>query len=174
MHTSIVITIVSTDRPGIVDALSRLVTAHGGNWTESSMMSLAGQFAGIVLAQIPPDACEDFLLAVRALEAQGMEIMARKAESSESGVEFTEHSIELVGQDRPGIVAEIMSVLASHAINVREFETTVQSASMSGETLFIAHAHLEIPPDADLDLLQDNLESLANELMVDITLDQPA
>ena len=171
---SIVITIVSRDKPGIVDTLSHLVTEHEGNWTESSMMSLAGQFAGIVLAQIPGGRSEAFLAAVRRLDSQGMDIVARPAGPAEPGVEFSEHHIELVGQDRPGIVAEITSVLARHGVNVRELETTVQSASMSGESLFIAHAQLEVPTDADLELLRDNLESLANELMVDLSLDEPA
>jgi glycine cleavage system regulatory protein len=76
-----------------------------------------------------------------------------------------------VGQDRPGIVHEITEVLAQHGVNVQELETTVQSASMSGESLFIAHARIFVPPEVDLSRLQDELEDLANELMVDIKLE---
>jgi glycine cleavage system regulatory protein len=42
---------------------------------------------------------------------------------------------------------------------------------MSGETLFKAHARIFIPPEADLENPQDELEELANELMVDIELE---
>ena len=80
-------------------------------------------------------------------------------------------ALELVGQDRPGIVHEITEVLARHAVNVQELETTVQSASMSGESLFLAHAHVKVPPTADMEWLRAELEELANELMVDISLD---
>ena len=78
--------------------------------------------------------------------------------------------MELVGQDRPGIVRDITEILARHAVNVHELETTVQSASMSGELLFLAHARLQLPANADEDQLQDDLETLANELMVDISI----
>ena len=174
MSTSIVLTVVSADKPGLVDTLSQLVNSHGGNWTESSMMSLAGQFAGIVLATVPVDRQQEFLEAVKGLHSDGMEVIARVAELSEAGVVYSEHSVEIIGQDRPGIVAEITGILSRHAINVRELETTVQSASMSGESLFIAHAQLEVPEATDIDALQDDLEELANELMVDIALDNPA
>jgi glycine cleavage system regulatory protein len=82
-----------------------------------------------------------------------------------------DYSLELVGQDHPGIVHDITEVLARHGVNVQELETTVQSASMSGESLFIAHASIRVPQEADMDQLQDELEALANELMVDIELE---
>jgi glycine cleavage system regulatory protein len=42
---------------------------------------------------------------------------------------------------------------------------------MSGESLFLAHARLMIPADASVEDLQHELEDLANELMVDIRLE---
>ena len=53
MNTSIVLSVLSDDRPGIVEALSDVLARHDGNWTESSMLSLAGKFAGILLAEVP-------------------------------------------------------------------------------------------------------------------------
>ena len=44
--TSIVLTVVADDHPGIVEDLSDALATHDGNWTESSMMTLAGKFAG--------------------------------------------------------------------------------------------------------------------------------
>ena len=43
---------------------------------------------------------------------------------------------------------------------------------MSGENLFLAHARLLIPADASIEDLQVELEDLANELMVDIKLEE--
>ncbi|MEM7014381.1 MAG: ACT domain-containing protein, partial [Verrucomicrobiota bacterium] len=47
-NTSFVITVLGEDRPGIVESLAAAVADHGGNWIESRMAHLAGQFAGIV------------------------------------------------------------------------------------------------------------------------------
>ena len=170
MSTSIVLTVVSDDHPGVVVALSDFIASHGGNWTESSMMSLAGKFAGILLVQVPAGQVEDFISALDALESRGMQIVAQRSDSASIGDSAREYSIDLVGQDHPGIVHEITEVLAKHHVNVQKLETTVQSASMSGESLFMAHASLFVPAKTDLEKLQEELEDLANELMVDIEL----
>jgi len=171
MNTSIVMTVVSDDHPGIVGALSEVIAEHGGNWAESSMMSLAGKFAGILLVQLPGDNAEAFFVALKALESTGLQIVAQSSDASPASSQASEYSIELVGQDRPGIVREITGVLANFDVNVQELETTVQSASMSGESLFMAQAQIFIPTGTDMDKLQDELENLANELMVDIELE---
>jgi glycine cleavage system regulatory protein len=171
MSISIVLTIVSDDQPGVVESLSDVIASHGGNWAESSMMSLAGKFAGILLVQIPAEQADDFIAALEAMESRGMHIVAQHSDSAPGMDAGREYSIDLLGQDRPGIVREITSVLAKHGVNVQELETTVQSASMSGESLFKAHARIFIPPHAELEKLRGELEDLANELMVDIELE---
>ncbi len=171
MTTSIVLSVISDDRPGIVESLSELLRRHQGNWTESSMLSLAGKFAGIVLASVPDDEYDAFISGLRSLEAAGLQIVAQKSgelTSTEGAKEFT---LDLVGQDHPGIVDEITEVLSRNHVNVLELETHCESASMSGENLFLAHARLMVPPGASLSALQDSLEDLANELMVDIKLE---
>jgi glycine cleavage system regulatory protein len=171
MSISIVITVVSDDHPGIVKTLSQVLGDHDGNWAESSMMSLAGKFAGILLAQVPAGQAAAFIDALHALESKGMQVVAQRSGEETASDSAREYAIDLVGQDHPGIVHEITEVLARHNINVQELETTVQSASMSGESLFIAHAQIFIPPDVSLDQLQDEMEELANELMVEIRLE---
>ncbi|MEJ2402226.1 MAG: ACT domain-containing protein [Xanthomonadales bacterium] len=171
MNTSIVLTVVSDDHPGIVEMLSERIAAHGGNWTESSMMSLAGKFAGLLLVQVPEERADAFIDELSALDARGIQVVANRAGAGPESSDARDATIELVGQDRPGIVHDITEVLARHSANVQELETTVQSASMSGESLFLAHAHVKVPPTTDMERLRAELEELANELMVDISLD---
>ncbi len=172
MSTSIVLTVVSEDHPGIVETLSELLAEHGGNWTESSMLSMAGQFAGILLASVPDQQAEAFVEGLAKLESEGMQIVAKRSGSVPAPVAEREFTLDLVGQDRPGIVHDITRILAKHRVNLQELETHCQSASMSGENLFLAHARLLIPADASIDDLKDELEDLANELMVDIKLEE--
>lgn len=172
MSTSIVLTVVSEDHPGIVETLSELLAEHGGNWTESSMLSMAGQFAGILLASVPDQQAEAFVKGLAKLESEGMQIVAKRSGLVPESASEREFTLDLVGQDRPGIVHDITRILTKHRANLQELETHCQSASMSGENLFLAHARLLIPADASIDDLQDELEDLANELMVDIKLEK--
>jgi glycine cleavage system regulatory protein len=169
MNASVVLTIVCDDRPGIVEALSEVLQNHHGNWAESSMLSLAGKFAGILLASLPSE--ESFLQALQGLQSKGMHIVAQRTSQQQSPVAVREFTLDLVGQDRPGIVHDISEILARHHVNVQELDTECQSASMSGETLFLAKARLLVPAQTSIGQLRRDLESLANELMVDITLD---
>ncbi len=170
LFESLVLTVICDDRPGIVARLSQLVEQHGGNWTESSMLSLAGKFAGILLAQVPAEQSATLIQQLQQLDEEGMHITAQRSTDASADGEAREFVLELVGQDRPGIVRDITYILNRHGVNVLELESSCESASMSGEMLFRAKARLRVPEGVSRALLQDELELLANELMVDINL----
>ena len=79
--------------------------------------------------------------------------------------------LRLVGADRPGIVSEIAGVLADNAVSIVEIESATADAPMSGQPIFEASLALSVPPDLATEALQRDLEALANELMVDIDID---
>jgi glycine cleavage system regulatory protein len=80
--------------------------------------------------------------------------------------------LEMTGQDRPGILREISHALVTRGISIEELETECLSASWSGEVIFRATAELQVPADLPTERLREVLESLGNELMIDITLDE--
>jgi len=172
MKKSIVLTVISQDHPGIVETLSETLADHGGNWVESSMLSLAGKFAGILLADVPENETEGLIADLAALESKGLQIVAEPCGNVTTSEGASAFCLELIGQDRPGIVRNITQILAKHDVNVDELETRCQEASMSGETLFMAKAHVSIPAETSLSTLRKELENLANELMVDIKLEK--
>lgn len=159
---SLILTVVGPDRPGLVRALSHAVAARGGSWLESRMARLAGQFAGIVLVEAPESLLED----LRALEGQGLRIVVQGGAAAETTGERL--TLEVVGNDRPGIVRDITAVVAAHGINIEELTTGVSSGSFSGELLFKATALLRAPDAAAVEAMRAGLEQLGNELMVDI------
>lgn len=171
MTASLVLTIIGPDRPGLVESLSRTLSEHEANWLESRMASLGGKFAGILLAAVPETKADALAAALHGLESKGLRIVVEK-----SATEAIAHhdrrllDLELVGQDRPGIVREISRVLAGLNVNVEELHTETADASWSGEKLFYATAQLNVPGGVAIDEVQEALEGLANELMVDISL----
>lgn len=171
MNVSLVLTVICDDRPGIVERLSETLSAHDGSWVESGMVSMAGKFAGVLYAVVPDGSQEQAIDAFKALAGEGMNIQVEA--TSEAASHYVKGvNLELVGQDRPGIIRDISKVLASFDVNVDELATCITDASMSGEHLFNANVHLKIPQGCDLEALQHALEDLADELMVDIELSE--
>lgn len=169
MNISIVLTIMADDQPGIIQAVSTVLHKYGGSWTHSSMSSLAGQFAGILLVSLPGEhsvACQHDL---QSLESQGLQVTTHISDKTNDTEKTAGYVLDLVGNDRQGIVHDITSILAKHNVNVRELETVVEAASMGGGELFKARADLLVPESTDIDSLAKDLEDIANDLMVDIT-----
>jgi glycine cleavage system regulatory protein len=171
MNTSIVLTIMADDQPGIIQTVSSTLHKHGGSWTQSSMSSLAGQFAGILLATVPIENSTACRKELHGLESQGLRVIARICDQTAETEASHEYTLDLLGNDRPGIVHEITTVLANHNVNVKSLETVVEAASMGGGEIFKTKAELLVPESADIDALEDDIENLANDLMVNISFD---
>lgn len=172
MMTSLVLTVIGPDKPGLVEILAQTITENGGNWLESGMSRLAGKFAGILITEVPADQAAALTNALTALDAQGLKVTVEQSASPEVACATQHFKLELVGHDKPGIVRDISRALAKRHVNVERLNTELVSGSMSAELLFKAEAELLASSDLDLDELQEDLESIANDLMVDLSLDK--
>ena len=165
----LVITVFAPDKAGQVERIARCIADHGGNWLESRMARMAGQFAGILRVGVPAETYDEMVEALHSLATEGIRVVI-----AESGIEqsctWKPVSMELVGNDRPGIVRDITQVLAEHGVNLERLLTYVTPAAMSNEPLFHAEAILAVPLTLSLDVLRERLETLADELLVDLKL----
>jgi glycine cleavage system regulatory protein len=164
-----ILTVLGDDRPGLVSALSTPVSAHGGSWERSELSRLAGKFAGIAVISVPDAEADTLIADLGALADQGLQVVLERTDEP-ADREAVTLTLDLLGADRPGIVAEISAVLAAHHVNIEELSTDVRDAPMAGGSLFEARALLSAPPSASTDGLRIMLEGLANELMVEIRL----
>lgn len=168
MQVPLVMTIISPDRTGLVEAVARAVAEHGGNWLESRMCRLGGEFAGLLRVEVPAEKKAALAAALQKLQTNGLQIIVRD-DTAVSGPVGKQTKLEIIGADRPGIVHEITSALARAGVNVEEFSSEVSSAPMSGETLFKASARLQLPAQCDLAALKRDLEKIAADLLVDVS-----
>jgi glycine cleavage system regulatory protein len=174
MRTDLVVTVVGADRPGLVEALAKAALAHDANWEGSRMVRLAGRFAGVVQLTVEAERVGALEHELAALQTQGLRLMIERGDPTGAGAaDTTALRLELVGNDRPGILREIARALAARHVNVEELETECVSAPMSGDTLFKATARLRCAAGSDTDELRDVLEAIGDDLMVDVRLDAP-
>ena len=167
MTTPLVITVISADKPGLVESLAQVINRHGGNWLESRMARMAGQFAGILRVDVANDQLEALRIDLDGLSAQGINVQVAISGQADEPQQRT-LQLTLVANDRAGIVHEVSRVLASHGVNVESLETECTPAPMSADLLFKARALLGMYPQTDLDALRDALENLTDDLMVEL------
>jgi glycine cleavage system regulatory protein len=167
MQIPLVMTLVGPDRTGLVESVARVVAAHGGNWLESRMCRLGGEFAGILRVEIPAEKKSALLEALQKIS--GLNVVVQPGQPTLAAAAGRQTKLEIVGSDRPGIVREITSALARANVNVEEFSSELVSAPMSGETLFKAVARLQLPAGCDLAALKTDLEKIAADLQVDVS-----
>ena len=163
------ITVFAPDKAGQVERIAQCIAEHGGNWLESRMSRMAGQFAGILRVGVPAEAHDELIAALHGLAPDGIRVLI-----AESGIEqsctWKPIAMDLVGNDRPGIVRDITRVLTEQGVNLERLVTDVRPAPMSNEPLFHAEAILAVPLTLSLEVLQARLETLADELMVELEL----
>jgi glycine cleavage system regulatory protein/folate-dependent phosphoribosylglycinamide formyltransferase PurN len=143
--TPLIATIIGPDRPGIVRLLSDRAQRHGASWTTGQMSRLAGEFAGMVHFEVPPENVDALAEALRGLESSGLRVAIAKSQRGQVPPGLRGVSIELSGDDRIGIVSQLTHIRIS--------------------------AHLLVPATLGNDELQQALGVLAQEMLIDIAID---
>lgn len=173
MDRKVILTVVGSDRPGLTSAIAEAVQAAGGNWLESHLSRLGGRYVGSVLVELPEARLAELEAAARTIDAGGLkiEIVAAGDGDERAGQPWR---IEIVGQDRPGIVREVTAVLAGLEVNIEELTTGIEGSAWSGAPLFRAQVSLLVPAHRSIDAVREALEGISSEIMVDFGTDAPA
>lgn len=169
MAKTLVLSFIATDKLGIIDKITETVSDSGGNWLESRMVHLSEKFAGVVRVSVPDVNASGLEAALASLEEEGFHMVIESAAET-LPAEGDILTLDFIGPDHPGILHEISHCLAEHRVSVENMRTELESAPMGGGRLFHATGKVRMPAGlAEIDL-RHALESLAEALMVDITL----
>lgn len=160
------------DRAGLVEMVADAIERHRGNWLESRMAKLSGQFAGIIRVTLPESAIAGLEQEFQRLSEAGLSVyLDRQDAASLPSAAGREIRLEAIGADHPGIVHEIAQFLADREINIVELNSWCESGAMSGGQVFHAEIAATVPADIALGEVEERLSDLAEKLMVDIQLD---
>ena len=169
MTTYLVLTAIGEDKPGLVESLAQVIADNSGNWLESSMSQLAGKFAGILRVSVSDSEVDQLISALDGISDQLTLVIERVDSDFEIELPQTVE-LNLIGNDRPGIIREFSHALASLSVNVEQLSTDCVPAPMSSEVLFKAKANLKVPVGLKLEVLQQEIERLADDLIVEMQL----
>ncbi len=172
MTTNIVLTGVGRDRVGIVAELSHVLFEFGCNLLDSSMTLLRGQFAVILMAQLPEQhtvaELRERLSRVESLLEMNVFIRELKEEELEDGKDTgLPFIVSVYGADRPGIVAGITKQLADLGANITDVETKRTSSARS---IFMMVLEVTIPRNISEDKVRAELAKASERLQVDMSI----
>lgn len=167
---NIIITLLSDDKPGVVQTVADIIAKEGGNWLESRMSQLAGKFAGILKVSIDKDKVQTLTSSLQGLDASGIQVLIDEAGNGNSEPNAKTLAFELMGADRVGIVSEIANAFSAKGISIDDLETQCSSMPWSGEPLFEASGILIAPDTIDKENLLNRLDEIEDKLGLDISI----
>jgi len=168
--TSLVVSIVGADRQGIVSSLAERAQRLGANWAASRMTRLAGEFAGMVHLEVPRENADALATSLRDLASSGLQVVVARSDGANVTSKLRVVELELVGEDRLGIVSNLTKLLAGRGISIESIHTDIVRSGVSGKQTFKVEAHLLVPASVSVEALQQEVGSLAREMMLDIAL----
>ena len=168
--TSLIVSVVGADRHGIVSMLADRAQRFGANWAASRMTRLASEFAGMVHFEVPRENADGLAAALRDLASSGLQVVIARSDGANVSESVRAVELELVGDDRLGIVSSLTRQLAQRGISIENLHTEIIRTGVTGKQTFKIQAHLLVPASTSLDVLRLELGSLASEMMLDIAL----
>jgi len=168
--TSLVVTVVGPDRPGIVRTLSERAQRFGANWAASRLSRLAGEFAGMVHFEVPGENADALAASLQGLESSGLKLVIAKSDASGAPAGTRGIDLALVGDDRVGIVSQLTHLLAEAGTSIEHIHTEIVGSTATAPKKFKVSAHLLVPNAVATDELRRRLEPVASEMKLDLAL----
>ena len=162
--TSLAITVVGHDRPGIIAQAAEVLSQCGMNLEDSSMTLLRGHFAMTLICAGEADAAR-IEAALQPMVNGLLDVTVREVPDEPDLAPLgSSYLLTVHGADRLGIVARLAGVIAEAGGNITDLSTR-----LSG-TLYVLLAEVDLPRSADVDALQTQLADVSAELGVDTTM----
>lgn len=163
--SSLAVTVLGRDRPGIIAEVTGVVADLGGNLEDSSMTLLRGHFAWMLIADVSV-AVDELASRLAHLADDGLVVSVLPVGADEPyGADAGSYLLSVHGADRPGIVAGVTATLAAHGGNITDLSTRLGPGG-----LYVLVAEVSLPADVDVVALGSQLAEAGRALGVGVSL----
>ena len=170
-HHVVAVTAVGRDRPGIVAAVTAVLTERGANIEDSTMSILGGHFAMLLIVSLPEGTTAEELEDGLAGVASSLELVVAVRDIDDPGDGGGDGAggeswvVSVYGADRPGIVSAVTGRLAEQGANVVDLTTRV--IGDRERPVYAMVLDVTLPPDVDGDVVAAELAALGRDLGVE-------
>ena len=163
-----VITLLGSDRLGIVESFSKTVADHEGAWCESRVMQVEGQFGGVFLAEVPHENADAFESSLESSFQPDFHLaVVRSGADTKPAPARHPFEVTVLCGDRPRLLHKFAQLCTARQINILELETNLRPAAMTGLMTFEISAIGDSSEELDRDEFAAALESLGEDVVVD-------
>ena len=157
---------IGPDKPGIVAAISGMVTSNNGNIEESRMIRLGSEFSIIMMVEISEDSLSNLSDDLESID--GIKFYLTETKKLPN-LDAPTHIMHLTGGDTEGIVHKMTDVMTSMGVNIIEIITDTKNAPITGTTVFEMTARISLD-SSNKQKLVDELKFLESKLGLEISL----
>lgn len=167
----VILSILGSDRPGIVAAGSRVLYEQNCNIENVSQTTLQSEFAGIFIVSLPQGLSAEALHRRLAAKMTPMGLDVHISVLGETAAAFTPPQSEAYiittrGPDRKGLVSGISEVIARFEGNITNLQAVFKGGDDPGDNIMIYE--VDLPVRTDPQELYQKLKTRADELSLEI------
>ena len=174
MENKFIMTAFGKDRPGIVAEISELIFENQCRLEDSNMGRLADEFTLILLLSGTGEHLQEKLSneCKRLERERNVSVFIRPLDYERPVEKNGENlcSIKADGIDQAGIVYKVSRLLAENRINIETLRSRKKFLPNTGTAMYAMEITATLPEAFSRDDLSKKLESLANEIHLDIRL----
>lgn len=169
MEHYLVITAVGSDRPGISDEITHLVTQCGCNIVDSRIALFGSEFTLIMLLSGNNNAISriESTLPLKGQQHDLITVMKRTNKHTPRFFPYTA-DFHIKAKDSPGLIKHFTHFMASRHIDISTLSAnTIESHDNEKPNKLILQISTNLPEDCNLMSLQEEYETLCHDLQAD-------
>jgi glycine cleavage system transcriptional repressor len=172
MSQLIVLSAIGTDRTGVVQDITKVILACGGNIEESRMTALGAEFAVLMLVSGSWHTLSRLETALDKLTADdSLTISIRKTGARASSDNRMPYAVDVVSLDQQGIVFNLADFFASRDVEIADVATRSYAAAHTGSPMFSVQMAVNVPSSVSISQLRDDFMELCDRLNLDAILE---
>jgi glycine cleavage system transcriptional repressor len=172
MSQLIVISAVGSDRTGVVQDLSKVILACGGNIEESRMTTLGSEFAMLLLVSGNWATLNKLEQGLNKLgDEKSLSIAIRQTDARLTAGDRMPYAVDIVSLDQQGIVFNLANFFTSRDIEIADVATRSYAAAHTGSPMYAVQMAINVPSAVHIAQLREEFLEICDRLNLDAILE---
>jgi glycine cleavage system transcriptional repressor len=172
MSQLIVISVIGTDRTGVVQDLTKVIMKGGGNIEESRMTTLGSEFAMLLLVSGNWATLNKLEQGINKLaKSAELTVTVRPTDAKPPCGDRMPYAVDIVSLDQQGIVFNLANFFADRDIEIADVATRSYAAAHTGSPMFAIQMAVNVPASIHIAQLREEFMEICDRLNLDAILE---